>query len=178
MFICLLVGCAGCQTYKFDILQPPVADRQIGTDQQTRVVIDPLEYRLQADEGRLVMLIYNPTSDPIQLLGGKSAVVDPDGQSHPLRDVTMASGSYVKEIFPPMRGYYGPGPSFQIGVGGIIGNAEPSPKDAEPICLDVYGDSSNYFWDWQGETDVRMTLVYARGDATFSQELAFHRVKR
>lgn len=169
----------GCATYQFDIIQPPTPDRQIRDDQPTRLPIDPLEYRLQADEGRLVMLIFNPTPDPIELLGNKSTVVDPDGHSHPLRDQTIAPGSFVKEIFPPMRLFQDPsGPTWHFGVGTIIGAADPPAYGPYPTLMDAAGDPGIYFWDWQGESEVRMTLVYEREDSTFSHFLVFHRVKR
>ena len=39
---------------------------------------------LRTVENRLVLQIQNKTDDPIQLLGERSTVVDPGGQSHPL----------------------------------------------------------------------------------------------
>jgi hypothetical protein len=110
--------------------------------------------------------------------------VDPDGQSHPLRDQTIAPASFIKEIFPPMRYYEQQSPSIGIGVGTVIGGADqpgyipPNGYGAGPERMDVYGDSSILYWDWQGESDVRMTLTFIQGNTIFSHSLSFHRVKR
>jgi hypothetical protein len=181
----LLLACGGCATYEFDILQPPTQNRRISTDSENRLAIDPLEYRLRASEGRLIMLIFNPTGDTIELLGSKSSVVDPSGQSHPLRDRAIAGDSFIKEILPPYRPHLvEPEPSYGVAVNGMVGAADqpgyvrPRGYGAYPSGLDAYDDASAYFWDWDDQTDVRMNLVFDRSGKTFEQSLVFHRVKK
>lgn len=183
--VVLLAACGGCTTYQFDILQPPTQNRRISTDGENRLVIDPLEYRLRAAQGRLVMLIFNPTGDTIELLGSKSSVVDPDGQSHPLRDRAIAGDSFIKEILPPYRPQWvEPQPSYGVGVSGMAGAADqpgyvrPRGYGSYPSGVDVYDDADAYFWDWDDQTEVRMTLVFSRSGKTFEQSLVFHRVKK
>ena len=64
-----------------------------------------------------MMDIFNPTGDAITLLGDQSSVVDPRGQSHPLRTQSIAPAAFIKLILPPMRPVYRANPSIGIGVG-------------------------------------------------------------
>jgi hypothetical protein len=178
--VLLSLLCCGCATYGFDVVQPAVADRAIGGDQWTSVTIDPLVYKLRADEGRLVMRIYNPTSDAIELLGGKSTVVDPDGLSHPLHSQVMAPETDIAYVFPPLRDTATGGePEIGIGAGNFDSPGYIAPSGYQAASTPpIPSAASAYDFDWEGESDVSMTLVYKRGDSTFSQSLAFHRVKR
>src|SRR5881394_1297012 len=85
-----LILMTGCARYEFDLVQPQDLARHIGSQSDETVRVDPLEYRMRAVENRLVVRIFNPTTDPITLAGDKSYVVDPAGQSHPLRAQTIA----------------------------------------------------------------------------------------
>src|SRR5690348_12149073 len=85
----LLAATGGCASYEYDLTQPPDLRRHVATKTDTVVTIDPLEYRLVTVDNRLVMRIFNPTDDAIQILGEKSTVVDPTGQSHPIRSQTI-----------------------------------------------------------------------------------------
>jgi len=207
-----LLLAAGCTHYEYDLTRPPDLAQHIGTKEDVIATIDPLEYRFRSYEDHLVIRIFNPTDDPIQLLGDQSSVVDPKGQSHPLRGATIESHSFVKLILPPpppdVAPYYGPG----IGVGfGMSANASP---DNHPIYLDIdrgrhfhrglhrdfiggwgwsywdpwyydyYGpryyvvyDNDTSYWDWRGETEVRLALAFSRNGKTFRDEFEFRRVK-
>ncbi len=199
VLVLLLVSAGGCASYEYDLTQPADLRRHVATKTDTIVPIDPLEYRLRTVDNRLVMRIFNPTDDAIQLLGERSTVVDPSGQSHPLRAQTMAPHSFIKLIFPPIKPYvYDPGPTFGFGVGTHIGSAY-GPRCApgfypyspyyysrypsydsfyyEPRYLYVSDDVDNRYWSWDGESDARMTLVFQRGDKQFTHELGFHRRK-
>src|SRR5271169_507349 len=83
----LLVGCA--QT-EFDAA--PADGEQavrVGNSQDVPFPGDPLVYRMRADEGHLVFWIDNPTNEPVELLGDKSDVTDPEGIAHHLRGRTI-----------------------------------------------------------------------------------------
>src|SRR5262245_50127092 len=97
----LLVG--GCARYEYDVVRPDDLTGHVGTKEDVVFTRDPLEYRLRTADNRLVMRIYNPTDAPITLLGARSSVVDPDGQSHPLPSMTAAPESFIKLILPPLR---------------------------------------------------------------------------
>jgi hypothetical protein len=110
-------------------------------------------------------------------------VVDPGGQSHPLRDLTIAPQSFGKLILPPMRPRLErQGPSIGIGVGGVFGSARHRRYggggfyDAGPQYMAVVDDNALY-WDWDGETTVSMTLVFERGGNSFTHDFAIRRRK-
>lgn len=187
----------GCTRYEFDVVAPADLAQPVGTKQWVTAGQDPLEYRLLTVENRLVMQIHNPTADAVQLLGDRSVVVDPRGQSHALRSQTIAPDSFVKLILPPMgarveRG----GPTFGFGVGLGLGSAGYRGRrgyssygglgydDAygldEPLYYAVIDPSDNTYWEWDGEGQARLTLVYGRaGDPgkTFTHAFVLRRRK-
>lgn len=181
---------SGCAHYEFDLTDPPDLARHIGSKSDEIVRVDPLEYRLRAYENRLVMSIFNPTPDPITLMGDRSYVVDPAGQSHPLRSQTIAPNTYVRLILPPMRpGYYESGPTigFGLGVGFSSIRAhrygyravgyDPFFYD-EPRYYTYYDESDNTYWTWEGQTPIRLHLAYQRAaQNAFAHDFTFHRRK-
>ena len=188
----LAAGSAGCARYEFDIVHPPELARHVGADKPVEVTLEPLAYRLQTYESRLVMRIYNPTTAPVRLLGDRSTVVDPGGQSHPLRTQTIAAGSYIKLIFPPLRPRLEPhGPVIGIGVSGYAssggyyhhryvhgGAFGYDPVLDGPRYYSLYDPGDAAYWEWDGEGEMRVVLVYQRGDQKpFSHEFVFRRRK-
>lgn len=173
-FICLialLLWCGGCATYEYDLVRPPELARHIGGQPQA-VQMEPLIYHLQSYDNHLVMQVQNPTADPISLIGDQSTIVDPGGQSHPLRSQTIAPGSFIKLIFPPVPPRIErTGPSIGIGIG--YGR---HPAYHEPQYLTVYEDSA-FYWDWDGQTDAKMNLVYERNGQRFVHQFMFLRKK-
>ena len=122
------------------------------------------------------MKIYNHAEQPIELLGPQCAVVDPAGQSHPLLSQTMVPGSFVKLIFPPLHPeIYPTGPAFQFGVGTQVGEAADR-FEVAPRYLANYGPDTLY-WNWDGETEVRVLLVYRQGEETIQQDFTFKKIK-
>lgn len=182
-----IAALVGCTRYEFDVVQPSDQRQHVGRKTDVVVKIDPLEYRLRSVEGRLVLHVRNQTDAAVQLDGERSAVVDTEGQSHPLRSQTIASGSFIKLIIPPLRPRVGrPGPTFGVGIGvgasrhdGYRGRPHPShdPFLDEPMYMTVYDDSDAYYWDLQGEGQVRLELVYRRGDETINHRLELSRRK-
>ena len=181
--ILLLVGCA---RYEYDITRPTDLAMHVGTKSDAIAPLPPLEYRFRTVENRLVMSIYNTTDDPIQLIGERSSVVDPEGQSHPLRSQPIAPNSFIKQILPPYRPRIErSGPTFGIGIGTHVGHRHRRayPYDAfddpyydEPRYFAVIEDNALY-WSWSGEGQIRMMLVFARKDETFTHEFVIRRVK-
>ena len=167
--------------YEFNVTRE--GDRQplrVGTA-GSGLADDPLQYRMQADDGRLVLWIDNPTSGPIELLGDKSRVTDPDGIDHPLHVQTIGPLSSIKEILPPMDT-----------------SSEDSAPPPPPQPLNPYdrpgfaavpdlgraasggADSQDniYFWQWEDASEIRLDLVFLQGQRQFEQHFTIQRVKK
>jgi hypothetical protein len=191
--LCLVVWfvvATGCAKYEYNLVQPQDLAAHIGRNTDHVVALPPLEYRLRSYDNRLVMRIGNPTTQPISLLGERSFVVSPRGESHPLRSQTIAPNSYIKQIFPPPRPqYYHPGPSFGVGIGTTVGHFHHHHHRPyyhyhqpltyrEPRYISVYGGADEaFYWDWEGESEASMTLVYRTGSEEFKHEFTFRRQK-
>lgn len=181
-----LVSVVGCAKYEYDITRPEEVAQHVGTQADVVFKRDPLEYRWRTYENRLVLRVFNPTDQPITLIGDRSSAVDPEQESHPLATQTIAPNSFIKLILPPLRPRIErSGPSFGIGVGTVIGSGRyrrpgvaPYPYyPPEPRYLTVY-DGSALYWDWQGATSVRLTLVFQLSDSsTFAHEFVLARRK-
>jgi hypothetical protein len=183
----VLMSSIGCARYEFDVIRPADLGLHVGGKQDAVLPMPPLEYRLRAVEGRLAMAVVNNTGDPITLRGAESFVVDPRGQSHPFRSQTIAPGSYVRMIFPPYERHYHPsGPTIGIGFGTVISSAAPSRHhpsphlDEGPLYCVMYGDDADErgrYWRWEGESEVRMSLVFDQRGQIFTHELVIRRRK-
>jgi hypothetical protein len=91
---------SGCTTYVYRIVQPPDAPHLVA-DQPVGIHYDPLDYQLSRDHDRLAMLISNPTEERIALLGFRSYVVDPQGESHPVQGMAIGPHSFGRLSLPP-----------------------------------------------------------------------------
>src|SRR5215470_13409346 len=90
----------GCVSYQYRILQPATGTSVMSKKQPVALHYDPLDYQLSIFEDRLLMNISNPTEDRIDLQGSRSFVVDPKGESHPLRDRVIGPHSFTRMVFP------------------------------------------------------------------------------
>lgn len=184
-FIVLLFIDVGCATYEYDVTRPAELTTHIGRKTDAIVARDPLEYRMITIDNRLVIRIYNNTDDTIQLVGDRSSAVDPAGQSHPLRGQSMAAHSFIKLILPPIQPtLQRTGPSFGIGIGTVVGDRRhglredgfPDESWDEPRYLAVVDDDALY-WDWSGEGEIRLMLLFERAGKNFSHEFVIARKK-
>jgi hypothetical protein len=178
-----IVFITGCARYEFDLTHPPNLALHIGKTEET-VTVDPLEYRLVTYDNALVMRIFNHTAEPITLEGTRSYAIPPIGQSHPLRSQTIAPNAFIKLILPPPRPYSSrSGPVFGIGIGVSSGGypgryGYGSVYDDWPSNATYYDENDTTYWDWPGEGETRLTLVFVRqGGQTFQHEFAFGRKK-
>ena len=187
----LLAGLTGgCAHYEYDLAQPPEFAAHVGTKQWMTFRRAELEYRLITSDSRLVMLVYNLGERGVRLSGVDSAAVDPHGESHPIAGRTIPPNSYVKLIFPPpppqVKAY---GPTFGFGVGMGYSYAYGQPyhdgygfgagmyDDVEPRYYTAYDPDRTYF-DWPGETDLRLLLAYQHeGGEHFRHEFVFRKRK-
>ena len=183
-FILLLSALStGCAHYEYDLVRPPDLAQHIGSNEDAVVTVQPLRYRMRTVDDSLVVRIYNSTTQPVQLLGGQSTAVDPQGQSHPLHTQSIAPNSFIKLILPPPAPDVQPsGPTigFGLGVGrGFYGGG----------AYDAWGDpyprayanpaASPYYWTWPGEGDARLELTFQTANQPiFTQSFLFHRRRK
>jgi len=182
IYILLVLSLTGCATYEFDIRQPPEFARHIGRKADESFTRDRLEYRLRSVDNHLVMRIFNTSNSPVQLVGSQSTVVDPTQQSRRLTGGTIAPGAFIKLILPPMlqqRGRAGPGITLGVGGGyssnggGGVGVGSTFYDDADRYDITDGGEA----WDWDGETDIRLSLKYEQNGKTFTHLFTILRVK-
>jgi hypothetical protein len=177
----LTLLCSGCASYEFDVKQPPTAAGQVTGDNDLVAKIPPLEYRFRSDEGRLVLRIDNPTPDIVNLVGSQSTVVDPSGVAHPLRNDSMPSQGSMRIVLPPLQLNEGTSSSPVPAAPGPSGGPPDNPGYIRPSGFGAPADDaadSVYNWSWDGESDVRLHLVFREGDRTFQQEFLLHRGKK
>lgn len=179
-----LLSLMGCAKYEYHLVSPADLRTHIGTKADAITHLDPLVYRWRTVDSRLVVRVFNRTQDPIQLLGDQSTVVAPTGESHPLRGQTIAPQSYAKLILPPRRPrVYNSGPTFGVGLGMRVdardrGFPHPhDPFDDGPRYLAVFDDDNAIYWEWEGQTEIRLSLVYQRNDEPLRHEFTIKRKK-
>lgn len=167
----------GCQTYNYRIVQPSTAAPVVG-NQPVSLKYSPLEYQLSRDQSHLILRITNPTDERIILLGERSFVVDPQGESHPLRGRVIGPHSYTRLLLPPIPfSYAHPDPTWAWGWGGYH----------DPFWGPFYGpgfygppplehDYVYTIYDWHWKTGpVRLRLTYEQANKTFEQNFEFDR---
>jgi len=193
---------SGCAHYEYDLTRPPALARHISELSET-MPVDPLVYRFQTVENHLLIWIQNSTTDPILLVGDRSVIVDPTNQSHPLGSRTIAPGSYIKIILPPLEPWaYAQGPVIEgpdvrvdahvsVGMGYHRGyypfyrryyfngyyfdDYYYGGYPGYVIIYDRDDEGGPDFFHWDENTDVRMTLTFERAGKRFEQSFAFRR---
>ncbi len=164
----------GCRTYVYRVVQPPGVPTVV--DHPVALHYDPLDYELVRSHDRLLILITNPTADRLALIGNRSFVVDPRGESHPLRGQVLGPHSYARLSLPPppvLVAYpdywswgwgmgWGPGwydPFWGPFYGAYWG---PPPVSYSRII-------TPFDWSWK-EGAARVRLTYERNAKTFEHD--------
>jgi len=175
----------GCQTYSYRILKPAVTPPAV-TEHPVSVSLEPLEYRFTQQQDRLAMRVINPTSDRLLLVGNKSFVIDPAGETHPMRGRVIGPHSYVRLLLPPVPftfshpdytwGWGWGGSPWGWGWPGYVPLSGPYFAEGfigpPPI---VYEQALTvYDWRWKHGT-VRLHMEYERGKETFAHEFELDR---
>jgi hypothetical protein len=187
LFLGLVLGFAlllstGCAQFEFDVIREGSSEPiHVATSDDAHLANDPLQYRMRAADGHLVMWIDNPTSDSIQLLGSKSSVTDPDGADHPLHGQIIGPQSSIKEILPPVESQEEPAtptppppPINPYDRPGFI----PVPGVGQTDSIAADSRESVYAWQWDDESEIRIHLVFVRDGRQFEQRFTIRRVKK
>src|SRR5215208_3098286 len=157
LILALMLPLTGCAKYEYDLVRQPgnstTRASHIGRNMDAVAIVEPLEYRMRTVDNRLVVRIFNQSEDNIQLIGERSSIVDPDGQSHPLRGGPIAPHSFLKLIIPPPRPQvYQSNPTFGVGVGVGVSNHH---YHRHPYYHTWYRDYYDYFGDRYGDPFCR-----------------------
>ncbi len=173
----------GCARFDYRLVEPASAATRIGKEPVT-VPYPPLEYSLASRGDRLVMRVINPTGQSVTLLPGRSYVVDPRGESHPVRGQALGPHSHIALFLPPLprrvigyayTPYWGYGP-LDMGGYPFWGAYEWPYPSAYSYSYQLH---TPYEWRWR-TGPVRLHLGYQSAGKGFDQDLVFDReqVKR
>jgi hypothetical protein len=170
---------SGCAKYNYDITQPPSSQLHITPDAWQRVSIGPVSYHFRTMESHLIIQVYNTTDGPLRILGDRSYIITPAKQSIPLESQSIAPGTFVKFILPPLEQVIHPGPSIGFGFGYSTGRVyRPEYNDPFPEPRYLYVDNPGTYWEWDGETNATFHLAFEQSpNHPFDQTFIFHRIK-
>lgn len=171
----LLAG-VGCTSYHHRLTEPTELACDIrAEDAVTRLF--PMRYLWNTVEDRLVVRIFNDGESNVLLDGERSVLVDPAGQSRPLRSQTIASGSYARLVLPPYRSAeYAPGPTMSIGFGvSSVGAGHRAPRSVPAAMVIVHDHETR--WDWPAGTTIRLQLHFTCGQETFDHAFVLERLE-
>jgi hypothetical protein len=171
----------GCAKYEIRLVEPAEFAQTLRSE-EIAFSRPPIDYRANDLKGRMGFRMLNPGDEPIALLGDKSYVVDPRGESHPLKNVTIAPRSFVAMSVPPIERVYRGGSGFGLGVG--VGSFSDGGFVGGSVGHDLYDGPSSYsdlyatvrVWPWE-TGEVRMHVTYQRGQETIEHDFVFTRQK-
>jgi len=168
-----LLLASGCTSYRYEITAGSGQTSEVLKDRDLVIPAAPAQLRLRQVESRCVVLITNPTTQPITIDGGNSTIVDPKGQSRSVASQLIAGQSFVKLILPPMRDYDPQGPTVHLGLG-FVANAATV---RTPQYLDVNPASQEY-WEWDGAGAIHLILTLRQNDQSTRHEWTISRSER
>lgn len=165
LFLLIAIAATGCARYQYEIVAPPDLAQPI--DDRVSADVDPLEYDFTDLGRRLLVRVGNPTDDVIDLAGGRSYVVGPNGESHPMGSGVIAPHSYIEFALPPsipvVRTYAYPRYGFGYGYYGRRRGFGyyPFRYRAYPTYAYDYDVGRAPLWDWTAG-EVRLHLAYVQ----------------
>ena len=178
--ILLLLPLVGCASYEYDLLRPEELAGRASSKEALVRTIGPIEYRMVTVENRLVIKMFNTSDQPIKLLAPESTIVDPDGQSRPVKASAIQPKSFARLVLPPVRpeyratssgAHYGPG----------VRRSDFGYTDTDLTETYRLVDGGENYWNWSGESEARLVLVYEPTDPQspqrFTHRLTLKRVK-
>jgi len=183
LFLGITLCVSGCTTYQYRVIKPPTTAPPVASRPVT-IHYDPLDYQLYRYRDRLAMHVTNPTDDRISLLGNRSYVVDPQGESRPIRSRVLGPHSFTQFLFPPIPFTYAYPAYWAYGPGwgwGYIGSWY------DPLWGPWYGPGwwgpppvsyarviTPFDWSW-GRGLARIKLTYERKGKTFEHDFEIMR---
>ena len=186
LFVAALM--TGCARYQYAIVEPSHLAQPLG-EAGTRLRYEPLEYDFAVRDDMLSMAIANPTLQPVSIVGAKSYIVSPDGQSYPVSvSGSIAPRSFTAMLLPPQPVAYRSEPRFSIGFGigsgGYYGGPYVSHGFGYHFYDSVYEGPRDYYplnppnyWPWK-TGQVRLRLAYEQGtNNAFAHDFVIERRK-
>jgi hypothetical protein len=174
----------GCARYRYFIAEPSSLAQQV-PEKPVRVRREPLEYQFSETGKRLVIAVSNPTDNALAINEKKSFIVDPAGQTHPIKAGNIAPRSYISLVLPPQAKVVRAAPAFGFGVGfGHVGYPLATTAGFYdtfygPHTYYYYDESEEAIWRWK-EGPVRLRLSFdSQGTTTnsFEQDWTLERRK-
>jgi hypothetical protein len=167
----------GCTSYRYEIATPGGPSGIVEKAADLVIPAPPGEIRVRQVENYCVLMIENPSTQPITLDGGESTLVDPAGEARAVATQLVPPGAFTKIVMPPLRQIAPRGPEFRIGFGMHVQAAEP--LDA-PVAAKYmqYSDGPVEFWEWSGEGVVRLIVGLRQNDQLTRHEFVITRTKK
>ena len=175
---------SGCKSYEYRLVEPAQYARLI-VKEPVSIHYDPMDYGLSRYHDHVAMSINNPADEPITLRSDQSYVVDPHGESHPIRGQTIAPHSHVWLLLPPVPAsfsgyayapYYGP-PGWWYPGYGHHWHYRYDPWPYYGPYAYSYTVYTPYDWRWK-PGEARLHLAYTRGNQGFEHDFVFLRQEK
>jgi hypothetical protein len=182
LLLLVAASLSGCRTYDYRIVRPSGGPSPVAK-QPVTLRCEPLDYQLARRDERLTLRIFNLTDDRLMLVESRSYVVDPHGESHPIRSRVLAPHSFVVMSLPPAPRscpypYYFayPYPAWAGYGWGWYGpywyRYRYDPLFWPPPAY--YEVLTRYDWEWNTGL-VRLHLTYDRDGKTIEHDFEFVR---
>jgi hypothetical protein len=169
LLLAMMLSVTGCQSYVYRVVQPATGS-QVIANQPVSVHYDPLDYQFARNSDRLSMRILNPTDNQVQLVANRSYVVDPKGETHPMRGRLIAPHSYISMLLPPIPltlPYAYPGWAWgPYWTGPYYGYYDP--------WYGYYQVFTQYDWTWKTGL-ARLHLNFEHAGQTFTHDFQIAR---
>lgn len=178
----------GCASYQYRVVEPVELAGPIQRQEAIAFPWGPLEYHLVEARDELGILIVNLADEDVMLLGDRSYIVDPSGETHAMPSRSIAPHSRITMVLPPQPGYVYAPPRVSVGVGvgtgyrgahvgtGVYNHRWAGYPYWSGYPRYVYVQDGGPYWRWK-EGPVRMRLVYEQAGQRFEHNFAFERVR-
>ncbi len=171
--VCLSTGCKTAYQYR---VTEDDEKAKVVEGRPVKLLYGPLEYHFARQREGLDMRIINLSGQRIVLVGQRSYVMDPEGETHPLRDRVLGPGSYTGMALPPEPRVY---PNLGTWPGGMTGWYDPLSGPADSTTY--YWPNETYFgvkqpfeWHWKSGT-ARLRLEYQTEGKSFEHDFVLVR---